>query len=281
MTTPPLFVVYIPGWVKPNAGFASILDIYPTFLEDIVSSFPSITISCDSSLAMSEVHTILGTGLAIPSPQRSVSSLLSSHGIKQIRVSDADRYGLLTSSANGGNETAFPGEDWHYLTFPSLPSMSDDPETTNKQLAKFLAPYLKKSLSSTVVTLSINNMWSCAVYKNKSILYKSVLSAQKLIQSLVQKLQNTPSRILLIGDGPLVITNKTDINYELPCVFIDPRLEGVRGSQMDTVVDWHLPAKSDGTIFDVTPTILKLMEVYIPDDLPGKPLFGDLIPRTL
>lgn len=289
MTTPSLLVLIVSGWGagKPHGDNLFMNDSY-AFLESYLASYPSILLKAPAlSLKNNDVYKLIGSG-GIAS-KRNICSLLSSHGIHQYKIADADRFGLLTQQFNGGHPVAYPDEVWQYLNFPSVISLSADLSSTCSQLTMAVDRLLAQPVG-TVIYAAISSIWTAGMVKDPVVLFDAIKYVERSIHAMVDKAIDQGFRVLIVSDGGLgedyrhvleSVDKQLRTTNPLPFLLIHSELEGLQSPDSAYEKSGFVDLTTSGTLFDIMPTILSLMEVYVPDDLPGKSLFQDFIVRTL
>jgi 2,3-bisphosphoglycerate-independent phosphoglycerate mutase len=87
--------------------------------------------------------------LPVVFPQRSVSNnlgtVLSEHGLHQLRIAETEKYAHVTFFFNSQIETPYPGEDRILVPSPKVPSYEDKPEMSAYEITERLIPEIKKN----------------------------------------------------------------------------------------------------------------------------------------
>jgi 2,3-bisphosphoglycerate-independent phosphoglycerate mutase len=276
MSAPSLFVLFVGGWGAAEAKKENLF-YQPQFrfLEDAVSRYPSI--SLESTKTLSDFYQTIG--------QAMIPSILHDHQLKQVVISDADRFGFLTEVLSGGKTEPFEGDHWKYVELPPIDKLSGAPDTSLDSIVK-LADEEVRHPQNKVIFASVNALWSVAGYNQLSVIQNSLQATHTAITKLIDRVTASGMHMLILSDGGMIescIDKETSaISAErsdaaLPCILISKELEGLKGEQEDWGEDGIVPLKPAGTVEDIAPTILALTQIPVPKAMPGKILFPDCI----
>ena len=288
---PSLCVIFLSGWgVAPQSrGNLFLSESVKPFLGNLVSSYPVLPLeSLSQTLDMTEVYGLIGGSGFDEDKEFCVSSLLSSHEIKQYKYAMADHYGLFTSSLNGRCNDHYSNEEWKFFPYPPAKSLRDVPELGMHEMFKDAESVLKES-SDTVLFLGVGGITILADYKDKNVSIKNIVYTNKLLSQFIHKALLKNFRVLLVSDSGLAesfdeVISDQDVkrtNSPLPCVLMHKDLDGMRASTSDYSSEGVLPAKTMGTLEDIAPTILSLMRIKPPELMAGNILFKEMVDRTL
>jgi 2,3-bisphosphoglycerate-independent phosphoglycerate mutase len=89
-----------------------------------------------------------GLDLPVVFPQNSVTNnlgvTLSTHGLRQLRIAETEKYAHVTFFFNSQIETPYPGEDRILVPSPKVPSYEDQPEMSAYEITERLVPEINK-----------------------------------------------------------------------------------------------------------------------------------------
>jgi 2,3-bisphosphoglycerate-independent phosphoglycerate mutase len=204
-----------------------------------------------------------------PRPQHDTfGEILSRAGLRQLRLAETEKYAHVTYFFNGGREERFEGED--RLLIPSDRSVP----------TYDLAPAMRASeITDAAVAAIASGTYDAIVmnYANADMVghtgkWKPTIESLELLDGCLQRLSNAT----LLAGGLLVITadhgnaeEKLDQNGNpltahttnpVPLLFIGHGLEG--------------RLAGGGKLGDVSPTLLRIMNLPIPERMTGVNLFA-------
>jgi len=224
-------------------------------------------------VCMTEYRSDFGLPVAFAphSLDRILGQVLADRGLAQLRCAETEKYAHVTFFFNGGVEQPFPGEDRHLVPSP-----------------KEVATYdLKPEMSAAAVT---NHVVDCVAagahdfvlvnYANGDMVgHTGVLEAAIVAVETVDVQIGRLEEAIAARGGALLITadhgNSEQMLDEatgqphtahtlnpVPFVLVDPRHRGAT-------------LRSGGSLRDVAPTVLELLDIPKPAEMTGASLIGD------
>ena len=201
-------------------------------------------------------------------PQRLVHTLgevIASHGLKQVRIAETEKYPHVTYFFNGGEETPNIGEDRILVASPKVATYDLQPEMSAAQVADKLCD----ALNSGVYDLGVVNFANPDMVGhtgNFDAAIEAVECVDRELKKVIETALRCDYRILIISDhGNADCMIQTDgsphtahTTAPVPVILVTPE------NTFETI--------SSGILADVAPTLLTLMEIPIPAEMTGKPL---------
>ena len=197
-----------------------------------------------------------------------LGSVLSDHGVSQLRLTETEKEKMVTYYINGKREEAFPGEHW--LIFPSkkTKSYADIPEMSAREIAAALIHEIElESFDVAEVNICNGDMVGHTGDLQAGIKACEVVDQQ--VKKIVEAILKTDGMIIITADHGNVeemIDNETgEIDtahsiYPVPCIFVDNDLFRKN------------PALQPGILADLAPTILDVVGIEKPEEMTGKSL---------
>jgi len=196
---------------------------------------------------------------------RILGEVLSSRGIRQLRIAETEKYAHVTFFFNGGEEAPFPLEDRLLVpsprdvaTYDKKPEMSA-PEITEK---------LVKHILSRQYGFILVNYANPDMVGHTGILEAAVKAVEALdacLGKVLRAAQETGSRVLITADhGNLEIMSDPSTGQPHTAHTTDP--------VPFIVVGEKVKLRKGGLLADVAPTVLKLMGIEQPEEMTGKSL---------
>lgn len=199
---------------------------------------------------------------------RTLGQYLAELGMTQVHIAETQKYAHVTFFFNGGVEPPNPGEERVLIpssqvrTFDLKPEMSA-PEVTQAAL---------KLIESELYDVMILNYANCDMVGHTGIMEAAVEAVKEVerdVGILVTEILRRGGRAFVTADH-----GNADqmINYEtgepftahttnpVPFIAVDPALAGKT-------------LREGGRLADIAPTLLKAMELPIPQEMEGTPLF--------
>lgn len=194
-----------------------------------------------------------------------LGEVLEKAGKKQIRSAETEKYPHVTFFFSGGREAEFIGE--RRLLSPSPKDVATydlKPEMSARDLVNNLVPELKKGEVDFVV-LNFANPDMVGHTGVFSAVVKAVETVDACLKEVVETgLANGYSSIVIAdhGNADYMLNDDKSVNTAhslnlVPFIVVDPEYKGQPKS---------------GKLGDVAPTILKIMDIAIPEDMTGEVL---------
>jgi 2,3-bisphosphoglycerate-independent phosphoglycerate mutase len=192
-----------------------------------------------------------------------MGEVLSNKGLKQIRMAETEKYPHVTFFFSGGREAAFEGESRIMANSPKVATYDLQPEMS--------APELTDKICTELILGDAD--YICLNYANCDMVGhtgepKAILKACETVDSCVEKvvqvgLENEYSFVIIAdhgnSDNMLNLDGSPNTAHSMnlvPCIVIDDRFTHIE----------------NGSLADVSPTILKMMGVEQPKEMTGKSL---------
>jgi 2,3-bisphosphoglycerate-independent phosphoglycerate mutase len=194
-----------------------------------------------------------------------LGEVLSTYGKNQLRIAETEKYPHVTYFFSGGRETPFIGEERILCPSPKVATYDLAPAMSAYEITQQLLPILAQEKFDFI----------CLNFANPDMVghtgvWKAAIEACEVVDRCVEKvvkgaLKNNYATLLvsdhgnveqmLHHDGTPYTAHTTN---PVPCILIDP----------STKQDLH-----SGGLIDVAPTVLKCMNLPIPPEMDGKPLY--------
>ncbi|MDD3284848.1 MAG: hypothetical protein PHZ07_04615 [Patescibacteria group bacterium] len=220
--------------------------IYPlVFLESNYKNITDITNS----------YIELGTGThgldkSEKSSKTSLSEVLSFAGSKQLHISETEDYANLTFFFNGKKRNKNLNEDWFQVKSPKMDNYLDNPDMMISKIQSKLIESIEKRNYDFIVT-NFNNLL-CN--------FKSDEDKKRAFSILDRKIKNLVDVILSLNGALFITSNISFRNSSLPLLMISKEWKN------RSFIDYDhskgiLDQKVSARLFDIAPTILKVMGI--------------------
>ncbi|WP_127959192.1 2,3-bisphosphoglycerate-independent phosphoglycerate mutase [Serratia microhaemolytica] len=201
-------------------------------------------------------------------PESLVNTLgewLMKHGKTQLRISETEKYAHVTFFFNGGVETPFVGEDRILINSPKVATYDLQPEMSSAELTEKLLAAIHSGKYDVIICNYPNGdmVGHTGVYQAA---IEAVEALDACIAQVVTAVQTVGGQLLITADhgnaeqmrDPATDQAHTAHTSEpVPLIYIGQSAKAVEG----------------GKLSDIAPTMLALMEMEIPQEMTGKPLF--------
>ena len=204
--------------------------------------------------------------LAYPpeTPANTLGVYLSNLGLKQLRIAETEKYAHVTFFFNGGVEEPEEGEDRILVPSPSVPTYDLQPEMSAPEVTKKVL----EAIESDQYDVIILNFANADMVGHTGIMEAAVKAIETLdecVPQIVDAVLAKGGQILLTADHG----NADEMIDENGNVMTAHSLNPV---PLVNISRDPLPLKDGGKLCDLAPTLLKLMDLEIPEEMTGKPL---------
>jgi len=278
----PIVLLLVDGWgiASANVGNAISNSRMP-FLEDIIGNYPAtiLTSSFTKNIKTENNYTVLSSGNTRPGKKdKNLLELLSANNKKWAIITDPEKYSASTYFLFGKKRLE---KSKIILVKNNLETnYFSNPETTSPFIAQELIKIIKKR-EFDFITATFSNLDIISRLGDFSTTVKAFESLDKLFKKIVKvTLENDAILIIssVVGKAENLIDIKTEtINKKstlnpVPFIVISKNFEGkIIGQNKILSSDISL-LTPNGSLADIAPTILKLMDLSQPTTMTGKSL---------
>lgn len=219
-------------------------------------------------VSLTEYAANLASRVAYPpeSLNNTLGEWLAKHGKTQLRISETEKYAHVTFFFNGGIETPFENEDRLLVNSPKVATYDLQPEMSSTELTDKLVHAIESKKYDVII---------CNYPNSDMVGHTGIFDAAvKAIEALDRCLGKVVDAVKLV-DGQLLITadhgnaekmrdeetgqpHTAHTNLPVPLIYV--------GSKKLNAID-------GGKLSDLAPTMLNLINMPIPEEMTGHPLF--------
>ena len=192
-----------------------------------------------------------------------MGEVLSKHGLKQIRMAETEKYPHVTFFFSGGREEAFERESRIMANSPKVATYDLQPEMSAPELTEKICAELQAE-SADYICLNYANCDMVGHTGEPAAIIKACETVDSCVERVVQTgLDNDYAFVIIAdhgnSDNMLNLDGSPNTAHSMnpvPCILIDDRFTHIE----------------NGSLADVSPTILKMMGVEQPKEMTGKAL---------
>lgn len=216
-------------------------------------------------VTMTAYDESLGVPVAFPREHlhNTLGEVISRQGWRQLRIAETEKYAHVTYFFNGGEETAFPGEERVLIPSPKVATYDQQPEMSAPEVTRRLLSELATGRYRFIV-LNYANPDMVGHTGNLAAAIKAIEAVDECLGQVVDALLAAGGAAMILSDHGNAEKmfdrerNQPHTAHTLnpvPCVLV---AEGVEG--------WRL---KPGTLADIAPTLLILMGIAPPPEMDG------------
>lgn len=249
-------------------------EILASFVDPTFSGFEKQShIELSSAIGMTKYSDALEKFMPCLFPseplQDTLGEIVSSHGLKQLRIAETEKFAHVTFFFNGGAENMYVGEDRILVPSPDVPTYNLKPEMSAPEVTDKLV----EAITSKKFDLIVVNYANPDMVGHTGVL-DAALKAVETIDTCLGRLE----KALEEAGGSMLVTADHG-NIEL---MKDPHTGGPHTAHTTNLVPFILVGKDrisnkplslkSGALSDVAPTILTLMKLEQPKTMTGMSL---------
>lgn len=194
-----------------------------------------------------------------------LSEVLSKNNIKQVKIAETEKYAHLTFFFNSGKQDTYELEDRILINSEKMATYASCPEMSADRIVEKALEAIKYYDFVAI------NFANCDMVGHSGV-KEAAKTATKVVDRCVNRVVE---EVLKLG-GQGIITadhgNADIMEYEDS----SPNTAHTTAIVPFILFDSEQPKKnlrSEGTLADIAPTLLKMMNIEIPSDMTGKPMF--------
>lgn len=207
---------------------------------------------------------------SIAYPPISMSNVLGEHlmklGKKQLRIAETEKYAHVTFFFNGGVETPFTGEDRELIPSPDVATYDLQPEMNAQLVTDHLVKVIENQEYDAIIC-NFANPDMVGHTGNFEATVKAIEALDVCIGRIVEALEKVGGEALItadhgnaekMADATTGQAHTAHTSEPVPLLYIGRKAE---------------PVVNNGVLSDLAPTLLTLMDLPIPDEMTGRPIF--------
>ena len=239
-------------------------------LADIEPAWPFETDPPDVRLVtMTAYDETFDLPVAFPpeEPKETLGATLAAADKTQLRLAESEKYAHVTYFLNGGREVAFDGEIRRIIESPDVPTYDEQPEMSAAGVTDTAIDLIEREDPDAMVLNYANpDMVGHTGDFDAAIAAVETVDAQ--LGRLVDALEAAGAHVLITADhgnaddmGTPEEPHTAHTTNPVPVIYLTP--EGDDGDRQ---------MQRGGSLCDIAPTILELMDVERPETMTGEPL---------
>ncbi|WP_225639159.1 2,3-bisphosphoglycerate-independent phosphoglycerate mutase [Candidatus Profftia sp. (ex Adelges kitamiensis)] len=201
-----------------------------------------------------------------PSPLKNTfGEWLMKYNKTQLRISETEKYAHVTFFYNGGVEKQFKGEDRILINSPKVATYDLQPEMNSDALTSALISAINSRIYDAIICNYPNGdmVGHTGIY---SATVKAIEALDCCIGEVVKAVHNVEGQLLITadhGNAELMRDQITGVAYTahtnlpVPLIYVGKPAIAIQG----------------GKLSDIAVTMLTMMDMEIPKEMTGKPLF--------
>lgn len=281
----PVLLLLLDGWGLASPGQANAIDLSlcPN-LSRLIAEYPVAALQTTfKNPALS--YLSLGSGrpaFSVEAPYDDIETLpkvISAAGLKQAYIAESEKFALVTYFFKGKNSPILSGEE-QFIISSIAGDYTGKPELALKELS---ALALKKIKSQTYdfILLNLSNLDLLANFGSREAILKVLPLLDRSIDKISKAVLDAGGTTLLTsahGNAEQIFDLKTDLidkdvtDNPVPLLIIGPHFKGKTIGRQDVLNNDLSLLEPSGSLSDVAPTIIKIMNLAKPEGMNGQSL---------
>ncbi len=196
--------------------------------------------------------------------KNTLGEYVSSLGLSQLRIAETEKYAHVTFFFNGGEEVPYKNEDRILVPSPKVATYDLKPEMSALEVTdKVLEAIDSEKYNLIILNFANGDMVGHTGKIDKAII--AVETVDKCVGKIIDKIVSKGGEGIITADhgnceymlneetGEIVTSHST---FDVPIILVSDRYKTV----------------NEGSLCDLAPTMLKLMELKKPEEMTGKSL---------
>jgi 2,3-bisphosphoglycerate-independent phosphoglycerate mutase len=219
-------------------------------------------------ITMTHYADHLKTEVAYPpmSLKHTLGEVVSAEGLHQLRIAETEKYAHVTFFLNGGQEHIFPHEDRILIPSPQVKTYDEKPEMSAVELTDRLVEAIENNTYDLIVCNYAN-----ADMVGHTGNFDAAVEAIHCLNVALNRIQCAVEKV----GGHLLITAD---HGNAECMFDESTHQPHTAHTNEPVPflylghpEWHI-TKETGSLIDIAPTVLTLLDIKPPVEMTGQPL---------
>ena len=192
--------------------------------------------------------------------KNTMGEYLASKGLTQLRIAETEKYAHVTFFYNGGVEVEFDGEDRILVNSPKVTTYDLKPEMSAPEVCEKVC----EAIGSGKYNVIILNFANCDMVGHTGV-FSAAVKAVETVDECIGKVKDA----VLKAGGAMVLT--ADHGNADCMVDADgtPFTAHTTNPVPLSVIGYDCELKSGGRLCDISPTMLDIMGISIPEELTG------------
>ncbi|MEO7252521.1 MAG: 2,3-bisphosphoglycerate-independent phosphoglycerate mutase, partial [Arenimonas sp.] len=193
-----------------------------------------------------------------------LSEVLATHGLTQLRIAETEKYAHVTFFLSGGRETAEPGEDRVLVPSPKVATYDLQPEMSCPELTARLCEDILAQRHDVII---------CNIANPDMVGHTGLLAAAiQAAQAVDVALGAIRAALHQVGGEMLVTADHGNLEMMVDPVSGEPHTAHTVGPVPLVYFGRRAVVRDGGSLCDIAPTVLYLLGLQAPEQMTGKSL---------
>lgn len=221
-------------------------------------------------VSMTHYADTLPTECAFPplALNNTLGEVIASHGMRQLRLAETEKYAHVTFFLNGGSEQVFANENRILIPSPKVATYDLQPEMSAPQLTQTLIDAIQRE-AYDVIICNYANADMVGHTGNFSATQQAIEYLDKAMHDVWQALAEKNGQLLITADHGNAESMFDDATHQAHTAHTNEPVPLLYVGK-----DLHFNTK-EGSLIDIAPTVLSLLGINPPKEMTGNILLED------
>jgi 2,3-bisphosphoglycerate-independent phosphoglycerate mutase len=199
--------------------------------------------------------------------KHTLGEVLSEHGLRQLRIAETEKYAHVTFFLNGGSEPTFPGEERILIPSPKVATYDMQPEMSAKALTKTILHAIHHN-THDVIICNYANADMVGHTGNFEAAVQAIECLDHAMHAIGDALKTVQGQLLITadhGNAESMFDSGTQLPHTAHTHNLVPLLYVGKN-------DWQFTPNTRGSLTDIAPTLLTLLNINPPTEMSGHAL---------
>lgn len=193
--------------------------------------------------------------------ENTLGEFLSRRGLTQLRIAETEKYAHVTFFFNGGREVMFEGEDRILVNSPKVATYDLQPEMSAPEVCEKVCA----SIESGKYDVVILNFANCDMVGHTGF-FEAAVKAVETVDTCVGKVKDATLKM----GGVMLLTADHGNADRMIDVDGSPFTAHTTNPVPFSVIGHDCKLREGGKLCDISPTIIKLLELEQPEEMGGE-----------
>lgn len=260
----------------------SMRQITHSFADEKFEDFPRTKINNLKIVTMTEYEKNLPCAVAFKSAEVEwpIARILAKNGLTQLHIAESEKYAHITYFFNGGRETPFNGEERVLVPSPDVSSYDQVPAMSSEEVTQAISENLTKYDFMAINYANADMVGHTGKFEATA---KACEALDVCVGKILDKILQMNGLIIITSDHGNAeeklykMTGEEKTKHSInPVPFYVIGNDFKRKEPLTPEEIGGEYKKVKGTLTDIAPTILELMDLSKPESMTGKSLLNDL-----
>ncbi len=190
-----------------------------------------------------------------------LGEFLANKGLTQLRIAETEKYAHVTFFFNGGREVMFDGEDRILVNSPKVATYDLQPEMSANEVCDKVCEAIEKGIYDVIIL----NFANCDMVGHTGF-FDAAVKAVETVDSCVGKVRKSTEKM----NGVMLLTADHGNADKMLDTDGSPFTAHTTFPVPFAVIGKKCELREGGKLCDISPTIIKLLELEQPEEMTGE-----------